>query len=70
MVLLHEPVQVVHEPISGIFGVLEMDPYMDRLHRADLLAHATEDAPEFVDLVDDGVSVPLVILPTHQPDAV
>src|SRR5690606_41830206 len=43
---------------------------VDRLDRPDLVAHAAEDAAEVVDLVDDRVPVPLVVLPGHEPDAV
>ena len=70
MVLLHEAVQIVHEPVPGIFSVLEMDPNVDGLDGAYLLAHAAEDAPELVDFVNDGVAIPLVVLSTHQTDAV
>ncbi len=70
MVLLHEPVKVVHEPVSGIFGVLVMDPNMDGLDGTHLLAHSAEDAPELIDLVNDGVPVTLVILPAYQADTV
>jgi hypothetical protein len=70
MILLHETVQIIHEPLSSIFGVLEVDPHVDGLHRTDLLAHPAEDAPELVDLINDGIPVALIILPTHEPDAV
>ena len=70
MVLLHEAVQIVNEPLPSVFSVLKVDTYVNGLHGTDLLAHPAEDAPELVDLVDDGVPIPLVVLPTHQADAV
>jgi len=63
MVLLHEAVQAVHEPLPGILGILEVDTHMNGFHGADLLAHPAEDAPELVDLVDDGIPIPLVVPP-------
>ena len=70
MVLLHEAVQVVNEPIPGVFRVLEVNPEVDGFYRADLLAHPTEDAPELVDLVDNGIPVPLVVFSPHEAEAV
>src|SRR3989442_3202365 len=43
---------------------------VDGLLGADLLAVATEHAAEFVDLVDQGVAVALLVLARHQLDAV
>ena len=70
MILLHEAVQVVHEPLPGVFSVLEVNPEVDRFYRADLLAHPAEDAPELVDLVDNGIPVPLVVFSPHEADAI
>ena len=70
MLLLSETVQTVHKRIPGVFGVLIVDAQVNGLHRANLLAHSAENAPELVDLVDDGISIPLVVFSTHQTDAV
>ena len=70
MVLLHEPVEIIHEPVSGILRVLEMNPYVNGLHRTHFLAHSAEDAPEFIDLINNGIAVPLVVLSPHQTNAI
>ena len=70
MVLLHEAVQIVNEPVPGVLRVLEVYPDVNGLDGAHLLAHPAEDAPELVDLVNDGVPVPLVVFPPHEADAV
>src|SRR5690606_31923936 len=54
--LVHQPVQIVHEAVAGVLGVLVVLPHVDRLHRAHLLAHPAEDAAELVDLVHDRVA--------------
>ncbi len=70
MVLLHETIQIVNESVPGVLRVLEVDPDVNGLHRAYLLAHPAEDATELVDLVHDGVPIPLVVFPADKTDAV
>src|SRR5687768_14508379 len=43
VLLVHQPVEVVHEVVARVLGVLVVLPHVDRLHRADLLAHPAED---------------------------
>ena len=70
MILFHEAIEVIDEALPSVFGILEVDADVDRFDRADLLTHSAEDAPELVDLVHDGIAVPLVIFPTDKADAI
>src|SRR3989442_1270836 len=65
-----QALQVVHEPVARVLGVLVVDAHVDGFLGADLLAIAAEDAAELVDLVDQGVAVALLVLARHQLDAV
>ena len=70
MILFHEPVQVIDEPVSGVFGVFVVDPDVNGLHRANLLTHSAEDAAELINLVDDGIPIPLIVFASHKADTV
>src|SRR5689334_12928806 len=70
MRLRAQPLEVVHEPVAGKLRVLVVHADVDRFFGADLLAVAAEHAPEFVDLVDERVAVPLFVLAGHELDAV
>jgi hypothetical protein len=65
VILLHQTIEVINEPAPSILGILKMLTYVDRLDRANLLAHPTENAPEFIDLVHDRITVALIVLTTH-----
>ena len=70
MVLFHEPVQIVDETIPGVFSVLEVHAHVNGFHRANFLTHSAEDAPELVDLVDDGISIALIVFSTYKADTI
>src|SRR5436309_2170475 len=57
-----QPLEVVHEAVAAVLGVLEVHPDVDRLLRADLLTVAAEDAAELVDLIDERVAVSFLVL--------
>src|SRR5438876_3112154 len=65
-----QALEVVHEPVARVLRVLVVDADVDRLLGTDLLAVAAEHATELVDLVDQRVAVPLLVLPGHELDAV
>src|SRR6266581_3266833 len=65
-----QPLQVVHEAVARVLGVFVVHADVDRLFGADFLAVAAEDAAELVDLVDQRVAVPVLVLPRDQLDAV
>src|SRR3989449_904279 len=65
-----QALEIVDEPVARVLGILVMHADVDGLLGADLLAVATEHAAEFVDLVDQGVAVALLVLARHQLDAV
>src|ERR1041385_6452444 len=68
--LRRQPLEVVHEAVAAVLGVLVVHAHVDRLLGAHFLAVAAEDAPELVDLVDERVAVPLLVLARDQLDAV
>src|SRR6266550_62853 len=70
MGLRAQPLEIVHEAIARVLGVLVVHAHVDRFLGADLLAVAAEDAAELVDLVDERVAIALLVLPRHQLDAV
>src|SRR3990170_873700 len=70
VLLLHQPLEVVDEPVAAGLGVLVVHADVDRLLGADLLAVPAEDAPELVDLEDERVAVALLVLARDQADAV
>src|ERR1700691_6050717 len=70
MRLRHQSLEVVHEPVAAVFGVLVVAPDVDRLFGADFLAIAAEDAPELVDLEHQRVAVALFVLARDQLDAI
>src|SRR5438132_8974482 len=61
-----QALELVDEPVARVLGILVMHADVDGLLGADLLAVATEHAAEFVDLVDQGVAVALLVLARHQ----
>ena len=68
--MLHEPVQIVHKTVPCILGILEVQTDMDGLDRAYFLAHPAENTPKLVDLVDNRISISLIVLAAYEPDAV
>src|SRR2546423_2948167 len=68
--LIHQALQVVDKAIPAILGILVMASDVDRLLRTNLLTVAAEDAAKFVDLEDERVAVPFLVLARHQLDAV
>src|SRR6266545_1458283 len=65
-----EPLEIVDEAPPAVLRVFVVDPYVNRLLGAHFLAVAAEHAAEFVDLVDQGIAVSLLVLARHQLDAV
>ena len=65
-----EPLEIVDETVPAVFGVLVVDPDVNRLLGADFLAVAAEDAAELVNLLDQRIPVALGILTGNQFDAV
>src|SRR5688572_26188331 len=70
MSLRRQPLEVVDEARPAVFGVLVMPANVDRFFRTDLLTVAAEDAPELVDLEDQGIAVSFLVLARHELDAV
>src|SRR4051812_16030775 len=70
MGLRHQPLEVVHEALAGVFRVLVVPANVDRLLRTHFLAVAAEDAAELVDLEHQRIAVALLVLARHQLDAV
>src|SRR6266567_2345495 len=70
MRLRAQPLQIVDEAVARVLGVLVVHADVDRFFGADFLAVTAEDAAELVDLVDQRVTVALLVLPRHQLDAV
>src|SRR5687768_156105 len=68
--LCHQSLEVVHEPLSAVLGILVVPPDVDRFLGAHLLAVAAEDAAELVDLEDQRVAVALLVLTRDELDAV
>src|SRR3982751_1468251 len=65
-----EPLEVVDEALPAVLGVLVVATDVDRLLRTDLLTVAAEDAAELVDLEQQRVAVPVLVLAGHKLDAV
>ena len=70
MVLLHESIQIVDKLISSVFSIFKVNTDVDRLYGANFLAHSTKNASKLVYLIDDGISVPHVILSPDKTDAI
>src|SRR5262245_7904166 len=70
MRLRHQPLEVVDESLATVLGVLVVPSDVDRFLRTHLLAVAAEDAAELVDLEDQRITVPLLVLARHELDAV
>src|SRR5581483_4734595 len=70
MRLRAQALEVVHEPVARVLGVLVVNAHVDRLLGADFLAIPAEDAAELVDLVDQRAAVALLVLSRHPLDAV
>src|SRR5687768_3785689 len=70
MGLRHQALQIVDETRATVLGILVVPADVDRLLRAHLLAVAAEDAAEFIDLEDERIPIPLLVLPRHELDAV
>src|SRR5687768_11119755 len=70
MGLGHQTLEVVNEPLAAVLGVLVVPAHVDRLLGADLLAVAAEDAAELVDLEDEWIPVPVLVLARNELDAV
>ena len=70
MILLHQTIQVIHEPAPSVLGILKVLSYMDCFDRANLLAHPTEYAPELIDLVHNRITISLIVLTTHQAETI
>src|ERR1700741_4308962 len=70
MRLIHQPLQVIDETFAAVLRVLVMAADTGCFLRAGFLAVATEDAAEFVDLENERVAIPFLILAGHELDAV
>ena len=70
MILLHQTFQIVDETVTGVLSVLKMSSHVNCLYRAHFLTHAAENATELVYLVDDWITVSLIVLAADKPDAV
>src|SRR3989440_12490797 len=70
MRLRAETLEIVDEAIACVLGVLVMHADVDGFLRTHFLAVAAEHAAEFVDLVDQRITVALFVFARHQLDAV
>ena len=62
MRLRHEPLEIVDKTFPAVLGVLVVAADVNSLLRTNLLAVATENAPELVDLEDQRIAVPFLVL--------
>src|SRR2546422_9057056 len=65
-----QPLEVVHEAVPRVLRVLVVHAHVDRLLGAYLLAVAAKHAAELVDLVDQRITVALLVFARHELDAV
>lgn len=70
MILLHESIQVVDKLIPSVLRIFEVNADVDSLYGAHFLAHSTKNASKLVDLIDNGISVPHIILSPDKTDAI
>jgi hypothetical protein len=70
VILLHKSIQVVDKLIPSVLRIFEVNTNVDSLYWANFLAHSTENASKLVDLIDDGISVPHIILSPDKTDAI
>src|SRR5205809_3864330 len=70
MRLGHQPLQVVHEPLARVLGVLVVPAHVNRFFGADLLAVAAENTAELVDLEHERIAISLLVLARNQLDTV
>src|SRR5579863_2405152 len=58
----HQTLEIVHESVAAVFGVLVVAPDVDCLFGAHFLAIPAEDAAELVNLEHQRVPVPVFVL--------
>src|SRR6266550_1383532 len=70
MRLRHQPLEIVHEPFAAVFRVFVMPPDVNRFLRTHFLTVAAEDAPELVDLEQQGIAIALLVFARYELDTV
>src|ERR1700682_6103130 len=70
MRLIHQSLQIVDKAFPAVLGILVVAPEVDCLLGADFLTESAEDAAKLVDLENEGITIPFLVLAGNELDAV